>query len=201
MREIDENAGFAGDSGNPEGSRFESWPRSYEPAEPHDVTARLGSTLAPSESAESRNERDSCGKRDAPAMRACLCECGCGEPAPIATRTQASKGHVKGEPLRFILGHRIRLHAGQLNRDRAIPWRERVTLNARGCLVWQGGTQSRGYGCIGVRGAHVFVWEEQHGAIPTGLTIDHLCEEKLCLNTEHRVRARAERARAQEAAA
>lgn len=87
--------------------------------------------------------------------------------------------------MRFILGHRIRLHAAKLNRDRAVPWRERVIENERGCLVWQGGLQSKGYGCIGVRGAHVFVWEEQHGAIPTGMTIDHLCCEKRCLNTAH----------------
>jgi hypothetical protein len=37
------------------------------------------------------------------------CHCGCGGLAPIATATKRSKGHVKGEPLRFILGHRTRL--------------------------------------------------------------------------------------------
>lgn len=34
-----------------------------------------------------------------------LCECGCGQPAPLAPRNRASKGIVKGEPLRFIKGH------------------------------------------------------------------------------------------------
>lgn len=34
-----------------------------------------------------------------------LCECGCGARAPIATHTNRAKGHVKGEPMRFILGH------------------------------------------------------------------------------------------------
>jgi hypothetical protein len=34
-----------------------------------------------------------------------LCECGCGEPAPIALRTQKSQGAVKGQPQRFIRGH------------------------------------------------------------------------------------------------
>lgn len=114
-----------------------------------------------------------------------LCECGCGERTRLATRTQASKGHVKGLPLRFVLGHRIRVDAARLNRERAIPWRERVIENENGCLIWQGALQSKGYGCIGVRGAHVFVWEEQHGAIATGMTVDHLCEEKRCLNTAH----------------
>ncbi len=34
-----------------------------------------------------------------------LCECGCGEPAPIATKTKRSCGHVKGQPIRFVRGH------------------------------------------------------------------------------------------------
>ena len=34
-----------------------------------------------------------------------LCECGCGEPAPIAQQTRGDRGFVKGEPQRFIRGH------------------------------------------------------------------------------------------------
>jgi hypothetical protein len=34
-----------------------------------------------------------------------LCECGCGKMAPIATKTNVSRGHVKGQPVRFIRGH------------------------------------------------------------------------------------------------
>jgi hypothetical protein len=34
-----------------------------------------------------------------------LCHCGCGELAPIAKRTQAQQGWVRGEPKRFIQGH------------------------------------------------------------------------------------------------
>lgn len=37
-----------------------------------------------------------------------LCECGCGDPAPIAARTKLSHGYVKGEPCRFIHGHHAR---------------------------------------------------------------------------------------------
>jgi len=37
-----------------------------------------------------------------------LCECGCGRPAPIAKATYPSKGHVKGQPVRFITGHNHR---------------------------------------------------------------------------------------------
>ena len=34
-----------------------------------------------------------------------LCECGCGNPAPIAKQTSSYRGRVKGQPLRFINGH------------------------------------------------------------------------------------------------
>lgn len=38
-------------------------------------------------------------------MSAALCRCGCGKPAPLATRTDARSGLVRGEPARFIRGH------------------------------------------------------------------------------------------------
>lgn len=38
-----------------------------------------------------------------------LCQCGCGDLAPIATMTSTVKGHVKGKPLRFINGHWARI--------------------------------------------------------------------------------------------
>ena len=34
-----------------------------------------------------------------------LCECGCGQPAPVATKTDTRRGRIKGQPLRFIRGH------------------------------------------------------------------------------------------------
>ena len=37
-----------------------------------------------------------------------LCECGCGEPAPIARSSNVSRGWIKGEPLRFRQGHGMR---------------------------------------------------------------------------------------------
>ncbi len=34
-----------------------------------------------------------------------FCECGCGNPAPIATKTYKKWGHIPGQPTRFIKGH------------------------------------------------------------------------------------------------
>jgi hypothetical protein len=39
------------------------------------------------------------------------CECGCGQPAPIAKKTR--RGYVKGEPMRFIQGHHLRTAEGK----------------------------------------------------------------------------------------
>ena len=37
------------------------------------------------------------------------CVCGCGQPAPIAKMTIRRRGHVAGQPLRFVRGHNKRL--------------------------------------------------------------------------------------------
>lgn len=49
-----------------------------------------------------------------------LCECGCGDPAPIAKQTKTSCGHIQGSPIRFINGHNQK---GELH----FRWNERKT--------------------------------------------------------------------------
>jgi hypothetical protein len=57
------------------------------------------------------------------------------------------------------------------------------------CILWVGATNSRGYGCFAIDGvshlAHRLAYEDAHGAIPEGMTIDHLCRVKQCVNTAH----------------
>jgi hypothetical protein len=43
------------------------------------------------------------------------CECGCGQPTPVADRTDTAKGYIKDRPLRFIKGHNNRLRIGEQN--------------------------------------------------------------------------------------
>jgi len=38
-----------------------------------------------------------------------LCACGCGQRAPIATETNRPKGYVKGQPVRYVRGHHVRV--------------------------------------------------------------------------------------------
>ena len=49
----------------------------------------------------------------APASPLKLCECGCGQPAPISVRTHRKYGWKKGEPKRFIKGHSWRGKTGE----------------------------------------------------------------------------------------
>lgn len=57
------------------------------------------------------------------------------------------------------------------------------------CWLWLGCTNSRGYGCWGVQGVshlvHRVAYEALVGPIPEGLTIDHLCRVKTCVNPDH----------------
>jgi hypothetical protein len=79
-----------------------------------------------------------------------LCECGCGQEAPVASRTSAAKGWVKGEPLRFVHGHSTRgkkrpdsaariaainrartRHGHTVNRERSPTWISWRNMHAR----------------------------------------------------------------------
>lgn len=54
------------------------------------------------------------------------------------------------------------------------------------CWEWQGNLNPKGYGKTG-RGAyaHRWFWEYAVGSIPSGMTIDHLCKNKRCVNPDH----------------
>jgi len=48
-----------------------------------------------------------------------LCECGCLQLAPIAKKTDKRRGHIKGEPIRFIHGHHNKM---QPKGSKSISW-------------------------------------------------------------------------------
>jgi hypothetical protein len=98
------------------------------------------------------------------------CACGCGG---LARR-------------RFIRGHNNSLRAPQ-------PLNERVAIEPRGfvtpCWIWQGYKIRNGYGRLGFKGrqvlAHRYSYELHREPIPEGLTIDHLCRVRACVNPDH----------------
>jgi hypothetical protein len=63
------------------------------------------------------------------------------------------------------------------------------TTAGEGCWEWDGLRDPEGYGryhSLGSSGrAHRVAYELTHGPIPDGLTIDHLCQNKGCVNPEH----------------
>lgn len=58
-----------------------------------------------------------------------------------------------------------------------------------GCWNWNGRKNSKGYGRIAVagvqRGAHRVVYELLVAPIPSGITLDHLCRNRACVNPDH----------------
>lgn len=107
------------------------------------------------------------------------CICGCGQKAPLAKRTNARLGHVKGRPLRYVSGHNRR---GSTNLAR-------YRVLANGCWDWLGSRTRKGYGRAQVngrhKGAHRALWEEIYGQLPANVQLDHLCRNRACVNPAH----------------
>jgi hypothetical protein len=65
----------------------------------------------------------------------------------------------------------------------------KVRVGADGCLYWTGAKDTGGYGSFRYEGraqlAHRVVYEWVIGPIPDGLTVDHLCRHRDCVNTDH----------------
>ncbi len=115
-----------------------------------------------------------------------LCECGCGRTTTISTKSDATRGYVRGEPRRFVRGHgpRKRLYLDERS----------YTIEDRGhrtpCWIWAGKPNGDGYG-IYSRGdggstlAHRRMFEKHRDLIPGSMQIDHLCRVRLCVNPDH----------------
>lgn len=65
----------------------------------------------------------------------------------------------------------------------------KVQTDDAGCWIWTAATNSRGYPCAAWHGkttsVHRLSYELLVGPIPAGLTIDHLCMVKRCINPAH----------------
>ncbi len=112
-----------------------------------------------------------------------LCECGCGNPAPLAQRTNARLGHFRGKALRFLPGHNSR-NSTNLSRYVEVDRGFRTP-----CHEWLGPLNRKGYGYVQVTGtrknAMRAAYERKHGQLPRDLHVDHLCRNKPCINPDH----------------
>jgi hypothetical protein len=111
-----------------------------------------------------------------------LCACGCGQPTKLSDRTDPARGVVRGQPLKFVNGH-----------NRRGERRQRYVVQDCGyrtpCWVWQLAGPT-GYGRDRDETgrdvlAHRLVYEALVGPVPAGLTLDHLCRNRRCVNPDH----------------
>jgi hypothetical protein len=65
----------------------------------------------------------------------------------------------------------------------------RITIDDRGCWVWQRARQRNGYGKARLSErdwlAHRLSYEAHIGPIPDGMQIDHLCRNRACVKPAH----------------
>lgn len=123
-------------------------------------------------------EMDAWWMREPPVYPVGECQCGCGGMTFLATKGHREKGWMLGQPRQYLKGHHTRL-SGQ-------DW----IVDENGCWVWQLALTSDGYGYKNLhRGhgvmAHRWFYEQLVGPIPEGLTIDHLCQVRACVNPAH----------------
>lgn len=87
-----------------------------------------------------------------------------------------------------------RIERAPLGRESHLDYlADRYEISETGCWLWTGGVSAKNYGQIsssriksaGTRIAHRFAYELLVGPIPEGLTLDHLCRVRICVNPDH----------------
>lgn len=141
-----------------------------------------------------------------------LCLCGCGQQTNLAPQNDTKAGLAKGQPLRYVVGHgpgrkpRLRrtlscckCGCGELvqsewvlghhrRKDTVAAFWSRVRKTPT-CWYWTGPLDKDGYGhcnaIVGTPRAHRTAYILTYGSIPEGKVLDHLCEERSCVNPSH----------------
>jgi hypothetical protein len=110
------------------------------------------------------------------------CQCGCGEKTKIAKNSDASRGWVKGEPIRFIFNHHMR---GDLNprkgklREQSAHWRGGRSIDGNGYVRLYNPSHPRAHKCGRVQ-EHIVIAEEINGGpLSEGAVVHHIDGNKL----------------------
>lgn len=74
--------------------------------------------------------------------------------------------------------------------ERIRPWggrpkRDMMQVDEKGCFIWQGCFNSKGYACRGKLLVHRAAWAAFFGTIPAEHQIHHVCGDKRCINIDH----------------
>jgi hypothetical protein len=157
------------------------------------AVAELKTYECDSEDLETGRQRANAPAHDiggiAPMQPTGYCECGCGRKTNVATRSATRNGYVRGQPMRYVRGHRrSRLKVSLDERIAKCTITEDRSF-ATECVIWVGRLNDNGYGVTQCEGkivyAHRANYERAHGPIPEGMQIDHLCRNPACVNPEH----------------
>lgn len=70
-------------------------------------------------------------------------------------------------------------------RERGVAYKVEEAGYDTPCWMWQRGKTTAGYGRTEGDYAHRLYYEQEHGPIPEGLFIHHLCRNKACVNPAH----------------
>lgn len=106
--------------------------------------------------------------------------CPCGRPVHILKTGECSRCYHRRYARQRRRPVKPRPHVPAAERF----WAKVTPAPAEACWLWTS-AQSNGYGTFGQALAHRYAWEERHGPIPAGLTLDHECQAKLCVNPDH----------------
>lgn len=108
-----------------------------------------------------------------------LCQCGCGQATSISKRN--AEGYSKGEPKRFASNHHPTTST--------VLYTEEDRGYTTKCWIWRRSfNKDTGYGNVSKTlggTAHRFMYERFNSKVPEGMTLDHLCRVRLCVNPEH----------------
>jgi len=93
--------------------------------------------------------------------------------------------HLEALP-QSVISRQVRAAKPQwLNTTAIERFLEKIAISGSGCWEWQAYVDKGGYGKFGRLYAHRWSYEYFKGRIPDGHHLDHLCQNRKCVNPDH----------------